>query len=132
VQSVLGYPHASTSISISKKKYFILVIEILYSISISSAPVLSLSHTLYLLFPILFSSLLLSLSLTLFLSLATVFGVVRTDRYMQRCVVRPERAIAFAGTFAGLRCGPGAHACLQTRLPLHDADSLTCTTPEVL
>ena len=57
-----------------KKEYFILVIEILYSIHISPAPVLSLSHTLYLLFHILFPSLPF-LSLTNSLS-ATVFSVL--------------------------------------------------------
>jgi hypothetical protein len=54
---VSGYPRSSTSIFISKKKYFI---EILYSISISSVPILSLSHTLYSLFHILFTFLALS------------------------------------------------------------------------
>jgi hypothetical protein len=66
----LGYPHSFTSISISKKEYSILVIEILYSIHISLAPVLSLSYTLYPLFHILFPSLPLSLSLTNSLSLS--------------------------------------------------------------
>jgi hypothetical protein len=51
----------------SVKKYFILVIEILYSISISPVLILSLSHTLYPLFHILFPLLpLLSPQLSLF------------------------------------------------------------------
>jgi hypothetical protein len=88
-----GYPHSSTFISISKKKYSIPVIEILYPISISPTPVLSLSHILYLLFYILFPSPPFSLPNTL--SPATVFGV-RTQCTSKRSARtgRPLRAHA--------------------------------------
>jgi hypothetical protein len=114
----LGYPHSSTSIFISKKKYSILVIEILYSIQISPAPVLPLSHTLYPLFHILFPFLPLPLSQQLSLSLATVFSVAPRVRYLWRCPVRVVRSRVLcrravraratlpapAGLFPGVRC----------------------------
>jgi hypothetical protein len=94
-----GYPHPSTSIFISKKEYSILVIEILYSISISPAPVLSLSHTLYPLFHILFPSLPLSLS-PLSLSLSS-FSF--TGAHARRCLWRVT--VANGGLAARLAFG---------------------------
>ena len=121
--SALGYSHSWTSISISKKKYSILVIEILYSISISPTPVLFLSNTLYPLFHILFHSLPLSLSATLFVQ-CLAFSLSRA------------RSVAFfcaAGTLPGHLQARGADARYATAsipspLPLRGADSLRPTT----
>ena len=82
--TILAIPSLDTELRLSmfvdlyfhlKKEYFILVIEILYSIPISFTPVLSLSHTLYPLFHILFPSLLLSLSPQHSLSRYSAFSV---------------------------------------------------------
>jgi hypothetical protein len=99
VATAVGYPHSSTSISISKKKYSIPVIEILYSIFISPASVLSLSHTLYLLFHILFTSLPPSLSPTLARVPAGRYAPVRDTG------AQWGRAHATSGVAAGLRSG---------------------------
>jgi hypothetical protein len=99
----LGYPHPSTSIFISKKEYFILVIEILYSISISPAPVLSLSHTLYPLFRILFPSFPLSPQLSL---IATVFSGCS--------YARSVAVFCVAGTLAARLQACGAHHAYAT------------------
>jgi hypothetical protein len=103
-----GYPHPSTSIFISKKEYSILVIEILYSISISPAPVLSLSHTLYPLFHILFPSLPLSLSpLSLSLSSFPFTGAhAGTLPVTYDCSERND-----GGSFRALRCGRANGKC---------------------
>ena len=122
ISIAVGYPHSSTSISISKNEYFILVIEILYSISISHAPVLSLSHTLYPLFHILFPSLpLLSLPNSLSLLLQCL-----------ACVHSAPLGIARvpAGRYApardtGARCGRAhATAGVPAGLQVRSADSL--------
>jgi hypothetical protein len=107
----LGYPHLSTSIFISKKEYSILVIKILYSILISFAPVLSLSHTLYQLFHILFPFL--SLSLSPQLSLSLIAGPCSKHNFAGYfAVARCGRANAKCGV-AGLLRSCGAHSLTQ-------------------
>jgi len=112
--SALGYSHSWTSISISKKKYSILVIEILYSISISPAPVLSLSHTLYPLFHILFPSLpFLSHLLSLSLSLHSVWRVHSATLEIALTQPAATRARAIEARGAGAR---GMQVRVQVRL----------------
>ena len=124
-RTALGYPYSSTSISISKKKYSILVIEILYSILISPAPVLSLSHTLYQLLHILFPSLPLSLSPQLSLSLLQWCYSVLAGCSRARSVA----VCCAAGTLPGCLQSRGAHHAHATgsvpaALALPGADSL--------
>jgi hypothetical protein len=119
----LGYPHSSTSIFISKKKYSFIVIEILYSISISPAPVLSLSHTLYPLFYILFPSLPLSLS-PLSLSLSSFpFTGAHVGALPVACYCSERND---DGSFRAVRCGRANAKCgVPDVLQSTGADSLT-------
>jgi hypothetical protein len=91
----LGYPHSSTSIFISKKEYFILVIKILYSILISSVSVLYLYHILYTNYSIFYSppSLFLSLhnSLLLLQWCYSVLTGCSPARGLWRFTVQPVR-----------------------------------------
>jgi hypothetical protein len=125
-QSISDYPHSSTSIFISKKEYSILVIEILYSIFISPAPVLSLSHTIYPLFHILFPSLPLSLSpLSLSLSSFPFTGAhARTRSVACYCSKRNV-----AGWLEVARCGRANAKCGVARvLALRGVHSLSWDT----
>ena len=125
----LGYSHSSTSIFISKKKYFILVIEILYSIPIFPVPVLSLSHTLYPLFHILFHPL--SFSLTNVFSLRATVALQCLAFSLSRA-----RSVLFfcaAGTLPSHLQARGADDRYATSgvpspLPLRGADSLSLAT----